>query len=126
MPDMYPGLPHCLVFDNTQNVLDSLGMSGSVSQARPTEQPPQYESFDTKHDLHWIGFSWVWLVRVAHVCPQAFCLCSSLISRSPVCVEILSCKGDHVRMAVRVKIFVYPEDVCAVWLMFAVKYRSIV
>lgn len=45
--------------------------------------------------------------------------------RSPVCAEILACRGDHVRMAVRVKIFIYPEDICAVWLMFAVKYRSI-
>ena len=57
---------------------------------------------------------------------RAFCLHCCLPPRSPVCAEILSCKGDHVRMAVRVKIFVYPEDVCAVWLMFAVKYRSIV
>ena len=46
--------------------------------------------------------------------------------RSPMCNDILSCHGDQVRLAVRVKVYPYPEDVCAVWVMFAVKYRSIV
>ena len=30
------------------------------------------------------------------------------------------------RHAVRVKVYPYPEDVCAVWVMFAVKYCSVV
>ena len=48
------------------------------------------------------------------------------VCRSPVCSEIVGCRaGDHVRLAMRVKVFTYPEDVCAVWVMFAVKYRSI-
>ena len=46
--------------------------------------------------------------------------------RSPVCVDIIGCRGDHVRHAVRVKVYPYPEDVCAVWVMFAVKYQSVV
>lgn len=52
---------------------------------------------------------------------------SSLLSpsRSPVCSEIASCRGDHVRLAVRVKIYCYPEDITAVWIMFAVVYRCI-
>ncbi|XP_078607268.1 centrosomal protein of 76 kDa-like [Branchiostoma floridae x Branchiostoma japonicum] len=45
--------------------------------------------------------------------------------RSPVCEEIVSCRGDHVRLAVRVRVFTYPEQACAVWIMFACKYRSI-
>ena len=48
-----------------------------------------------------------------------------VVHRSPVCSDILSCRGDQVRLAVRVKLYPYPEDVCAVWIMFAVKYRSI-
>ena len=48
-----------------------------------------------------------------------------LAYRSPVCSDILGCRGDQVRLAVRVKMYPYPEDVCAVWIMFAVKYRSI-
>lgn len=45
--------------------------------------------------------------------------------RSPFCDEIICCRGDHVRLAVRVRVFVYPENVCAVWVMFACKYRSV-
>ena len=48
-----------------------------------------------------------------------------LICRSPVCHDILGCHGDQVRLAVRVRVYPYPEDICAVWVMFAVKYRSI-
>eukprot|EP00064_Thunnus_orientalis_P000978 superscaffoldBa00000059_g979 len=44
---------------------------------------------------------------------------------SPFCDEIVCCRGDHVRLAVRVRVFVYPENACAVWLMFACKYRSV-
>ncbi|KAM6967806.1 centrosomal protein of 76 kDa [Aplochiton taeniatus] len=45
--------------------------------------------------------------------------------RSPFCDEIVCCRGDHVRLAVRVRVFAYPESACAVWIMFACKYRSI-
>ncbi|XP_055083583.1 centrosomal protein of 76 kDa isoform X2 [Periophthalmus magnuspinnatus] len=45
--------------------------------------------------------------------------------RSPFCDEIICCRGDHVRLAVRVRVFVYPENACAVWIMFACKYRSV-
>ncbi|EDV29045.1 uncharacterized protein TRIADDRAFT_18537 [Trichoplax adhaerens] len=50
-------------------------------------------------------------------------LASSL--KSPVCEEILGCRGDLVRLALRVRIFTYAEDVSAVWIMFAVTYRSV-
>ena len=40
--------------------------------------------------------------------------------------EVVGCRGDRVRLAVRVRVFPYPEGVCAVWIMFAVKYQSIV
>ncbi|KAJ8013424.1 hypothetical protein DPEC_G00053120 [Dallia pectoralis] len=52
---------------------------------------------------------------------RAFATCL----RSPFCEEIVCCRGDHVRLAVRVRVFVYPENACAVWVMFACKYRSI-
>ncbi|KAG7470096.1 hypothetical protein MATL_G00135690 [Megalops atlanticus] len=45
--------------------------------------------------------------------------------RSPFCDEIVCCRGDHVRLAVRVRVFAYPESACAVWIMFACKYRSV-
>lgn len=37
--------------------------------------------------------------------------------------EVLTCRGDQVRHALRVKIVPYPENVCAVWVMFAVRHR---
>ena len=49
----------------------------------------------------------------------------SACTKSQVCTDILSCRGDQVRMAVRTKLCDYPEGVCAVWVMFAVKYKSV-
>ncbi|XP_034554580.1 centrosomal protein of 76 kDa [Notolabrus celidotus] len=56
-----------------------------------------------------------------HNARRAFATCL----RSPFCEEIVCCRGDHVRLAVRVRVFVYPENACAVWLMFACTYRSV-
>lgn len=50
---------------------------------------------------------------------------SVFLLRYPICEEIVGCRGDSVRLAVRVRVFVYPENACAVWLMFACKYRSV-
>ncbi|KAI1894100.1 hypothetical protein AGOR_G00112350 [Albula goreensis] len=52
---------------------------------------------------------------------RAFATCL----RSPFCDEIVCCRGDHVRLAVRVRVFAYPELACAVWIMFACKYRLV-
>ncbi|XP_041255221.1 centrosomal protein of 76 kDa isoform X2 [Onychostruthus taczanowskii] len=52
---------------------------------------------------------------------RAFATCL----RSPFCEEIICCRGDQVRLAVRVRVFAYPESACAVWIMFACKYRSV-
>nr|XP_033790012.1 centrosomal protein of 76 kDa isoform X2 [Geotrypetes seraphini] len=46
--------------------------------------------------------------------------------RSSFCEEIICCRGDQMRLAVRVRAFPYPESACAVWIMFACKYRSVV
>ena len=46
-------------------------------------------------------------------------------SRSPVGGDIIGCRGDSVRLAVCVKVYPYPEDVQAVWIMLAVTYQSI-
>ncbi|XP_062986598.1 centrosomal protein of 76 kDa isoform X2 [Elgaria multicarinata webbii] len=52
---------------------------------------------------------------------RAFAACL----RSPFCEEIVCCRGDQVRLAVRVRVFTYPESACAVWIMFACKYRCV-
>lgn len=52
---------------------------------------------------------------------RAFATCL----KSPFFEEIICCRGDHVRLALRARVYVNPEDVCAVWLMFACKYRSV-
>ncbi|XP_069476932.1 centrosomal protein of 76 kDa isoform X2 [Ambystoma mexicanum] len=52
---------------------------------------------------------------------RAFATCL----RSPFCDEIVCCRGDQMRLAVRVRVFTYPESACAVWIMFACKYRSV-
>lgn len=46
--------------------------------------------------------------------------------RSPVCADIINCRGDHVRLGVRVRIYTYPESACAAWVMFACKFKSVV
>ena len=38
--------------------------------------------------------------------------------------EILTARGDQMKHAIRVKIVVYPENVSAVWVMLAARYRS--
>ena len=45
--------------------------------------------------------------------------------KSSICQDIVSCRGDEVKLALRVKIHSYPEDMKAVWVMFAVTYRSV-
>ncbi|XP_066481255.1 centrosomal protein of 76 kDa isoform X1 [Tiliqua scincoides] len=52
---------------------------------------------------------------------RAFATCL----RSPFCEDIVCCRGDQVRLAVRVRVFTYPESACAVWIMFACKYRCV-
>ncbi len=37
--------------------------------------------------------------------------------------EILLGRGDQMKHGLRVKIVPYPENVCAVWVMLAVRYR---
>ncbi|KAL4235276.1 Centrosomal protein of 76 kDa [Mactra antiquata] len=46
--------------------------------------------------------------------------------RSPICEEIVHCRGDHVRFGVRVRVYPYPESACATWVMFACKYKSVI
>eukprot|EP00105_Crassostrea_gigas_P015727 XP_011432820.1 PREDICTED: centrosomal protein of 76 kDa-like [Crassostrea gigas] len=52
---------------------------------------------------------------------RAFATCL----KSPVCEEIINCRGDHVRLGVRVKVYPYPENAIATWIMFACKYKSV-
>lgn len=39
--------------------------------------------------------------------------------------EIIMARGDQLRHSIRVKIVAYPENVSAIWVMVAVRYRSI-
>lgn len=45
--------------------------------------------------------------------------------RASRCEEIINCRGDQVRLGLRVRVFPYPEAACATWLMFACKYKSV-
>ena len=46
--------------------------------------------------------------------------------KSPICEEILCCRGDQVKLALRVRVFTYPESAIATWVMFACRYKVIV
>jgi len=46
--------------------------------------------------------------------------------KSNVCSDVILCHGDSIHLALKVKITTYPEDVIAVWIMFACQYRCIV
>jgi hypothetical protein len=43
--------------------------------------------------------------------------------KSNVALDILQARGEHVRLAVRCKVVNYPDDVRAVWVMVAVKFK---
>ncbi|KAK7481686.1 hypothetical protein BaRGS_00027059 [Batillaria attramentaria] len=61
-------------------------------------------------------------IQFTHRSPRkAFLTCL----KAPICEEIINCRGDQVRLALRVRIFPYPESACAVWMMFACKYKSV-
>ena len=47
------------------------------------------------------------------------------IYASKVGAEVFMAKGEQVRHAIRVKIVQYPENVSAVWVMFAVRSRAV-
>lgn len=44
--------------------------------------------------------------------------------KSNVALDVLQARGENVRHAVRCKVVNYPDDVRAVWVMVAVKYRA--
>ncbi|ESO82822.1 hypothetical protein LOTGIDRAFT_229828 [Lottia gigantea] len=41
------------------------------------------------------------------------------------CNEIINCRGDQVRLGVRVRIYSYPESACATWVMLGCIYKSV-
>ncbi|CAF1509539.1 unnamed protein product, partial [Rotaria sordida] len=45
--------------------------------------------------------------------------------KNNLCEEIVCCHGDQVRLAVRVRVFTYPENALATWMMFACRYKSV-
>lgn len=45
---------------------------------------------------------------------------------STICEDIIKCRGDQVRLALKTRIFLYPESCLAVWVMFACCYKIIV
>ncbi|KAF6036841.1 CEP76 [Bugula neritina] len=47
------------------------------------------------------------------------------VLRSKTCTEVLQCRGDNVKLAVRVCVYPYAESAVATWIMFACKYQSI-
>jgi len=45
--------------------------------------------------------------------------------KNQVCADIVECRGDNVRHAVHVSVSVFPDDVVAMWIMFACRYCSV-
>jgi centrosomal protein CEP76 len=45
--------------------------------------------------------------------------------KSDVCEAIINCRGDQIRLAIRVRVYVYPESTCATWLMFACRHKVV-
>jgi len=43
--------------------------------------------------------------------------------RAQIATDILRTRGDAVRFALRVKVFSFPEDVKAIWVMLACKFK---
>jgi centrosomal protein CEP76 len=46
--------------------------------------------------------------------------------KSSICEEIITCRGDQVKLAIRAKVYTYPESTIATWVMFACRYKIIV
>eukprot|EP00696_Hemimastix_kukwesjijk_P014993 gnl/Hemi2/3085_TR1090_c0_g1_i1.p1 gnl/Hemi2/3085_TR1090_c0_g1~~gnl/Hemi2/3085_TR1090_c0_g1_i1.p1 ORF type:complete len:641 (+),score=176.65 gnl/Hemi2/3085_TR1090_c0_g1_i1:145-2067(+) len=61
-------------------------------------------------------------IQFSHHNPQRM---FSALLNSPTGAELLRTSGDYVRFGLRVKIYAYPEEAKAVWVMVAVKYRSV-
>lgn len=47
------------------------------------------------------------------------------LTKEKIAADILATRGDAVRFAVRCRIFLYPENVKAVWVMVAVRYHQL-
>jgi centrosomal protein CEP76 len=45
--------------------------------------------------------------------------------KNKVAYEVITARGDSVNHAARVKIVAYPEKVCAVWVIIAVRYQPV-
>ena len=75
--------------------------------------------------MDWILLNNIYLSEIYFVLYYYPIYANILMHRSAVCDEIIRCRGDQVRLAVRARVFPYPEETNAVWIMFAVKYKSI-
>jgi centrosomal protein CEP76 len=58
-------------------------------------------------------------IQFSHKSPSRMMLA---FLRAKACVDILATRADQVRFALQIKVFSYPENVCAVWAMVACKY----
>ncbi len=47
-----------------------------------------------------------------------------ILLKSEICQEIIKSKGDQIKLAIRSKIFIYPESTIATWLILAVRLIS--
>ncbi|CAH8487477.1 unnamed protein product [Schistosoma bovis] len=62
-------------------------------------------------------------VQLFHCNPQRI-LRSCL--RSQLCRDILSCRGDHVQLALGLRIITYAENAMITWIIFACSYKSVI
>jgi centrosomal protein CEP76 len=49
----------------------------------------------------------------------------SLLLKSTISEQIIFCKGDQVKLALRIRIFPYPESAISTWIMLACRYKAI-
>ena len=47
------------------------------------------------------------------------------LMQSAVGLAIVQCKGEQAHLALRLRVFLYPDDVCAVWVMLASTHRPV-
>ncbi|KAH8850030.1 Centrosomal protein of 76 kDa [Schistosoma japonicum] len=62
-------------------------------------------------------------IQLFHCDPQRI-LRSCL--RSQLCRDILGCRGDHVQLALSLRIIAYAENAIVTWVIFACSYKSII
>ncbi|XP_076372984.1 centrosomal protein of 76 kDa-like [Tachypleus tridentatus] len=105
----------CFVLSSALSTYEIQGRSGV---------PAYHEDFhDAVHSLVPEGHTFKALP--VHFCHTNAWKVFKVTLRSTLGEEIICCRGDEVRMAVRAHVYAYPENILSVWIMFSTKYKCI-